>query len=224
MWQVGQKFWKSYPFTITTSAFLASVIFNSVFFGFLSVLPLGVVFIFAVCIVARSRRIYLDMTHTHQSVVDLYKSDLEIVSSRSRHAVAMAQLTATQWFHRYLDARQDRAAIFRALTAIHPAGYRKESYVIERPLTMNVTSSSDLHEQLFLYIDLPEDVGLATPQLRFVISERERQIIGALPEYDKARVTLLEADSEQSLRQYLAIVAYEQLKENADGPAVLVTE
>jgi hypothetical protein len=122
------------------------------------------------------------------------------------------------WLSRYLDLRLDRAAMLKALSRLLPAGYRIESYILETPLSSYEYSHGILDDehkrdhfgpsgnptQTFLYLDYGKDNPAG--QLRLRVSADDIGIIGDLPDYEKLRVSLIEADSREAWRRYLTEV------------------
>ena len=118
------------------------------------------------------------------------------------------------WLDRYQDLRLDRTAMLKALSRFLPAGYRVESYVLETPLS-SIERSQGLHDsdprrsdhygiQTFMYLDYGKDNPAG--QLRLRVDAKDIEIIGDLPDYDKPRVSLIEADSREAWRRYLTEV------------------
>lgn len=229
--------WKSFPFIMTTSVFAVIGFVNWWYFGPGSIVTTVGLFLISVALVADQHHKYLREGHRYDERLKARSAEITELKSQLAWSRLMRHNDTAEWFRRYMELRQDRAAFFKVLTAVLPAGYRRETYLVERPLALQAPAVSmeevaagkpvyglwGMQPQLFLYFDLPAEYDLPHHQLRFVITERERQIIGDLPEYEKQRVTVFEADSEQTLRQYLATVAFEQLKEKEDGLATPAT-
>jgi hypothetical protein len=118
------------------------------------------------------------------------------------------------WYKQYMDLRLDRAAMLKALCQFSPAGYRIESYLFEAPLDHFERNHNSLENQntpgyflpntipiqTFLYLDYGKEHG---DQLRLRVSSEVIRIIGDLPDYDKVRVNLIEAESREKWRHWL---------------------
>lgn len=141
------------------------------------------------------------------------------IENSVRYKTAFSAAEAARWHALYSSVRLDRAAFFKALTSVFPAGYRSENYTIEFPLLKSDALKNEASLQTFLYFDLPAELDLPQHQLRFAVSGAEIRYIGDLPTYVGERTALLEQDSQETLRQYLVDIATEQLKENSDASA-----
>lgn len=210
MWFNTKLFWNRFPYMLTTLVFVVAMVFNAIVYGVGAFSVTFATFLIAVAIVSHVNK-------RRRAAFEEFEKQIKCANDRCGLIEGCLIGEVETWFRRYLSVRQDRAAFFKALTAVFPAGYREEWYIVEMP-TRRIAPGyrNDQDVQLFLYIDLPEELDLPHHQLRFAISETERKIIGPLPEYNKQRITLMESDSQQTLRLYLANEAYESLKEKED--------
>jgi hypothetical protein len=205
MWFNIKLFWQRFPYIITTAVFVLALGTNVIFHGPDTVAITLFTFVASIAIVTWTN-------NRRRAVINYYEAMFAKMTVDLNHDIAFHGARASKWFQHYLSMREDRAAFLKALTAVFPAGYRQEWYVVELP-TEASAYARDQDLQWFLYIDLPEDLDLPAHQLRFVVSEREKNMIGPLPDYMHQRVTLLEGESQHALRKYLSNIAYEELKD-----------
>lgn len=137
---------------------------------------------------------------------------VEQSAAAANEARRNVHLNDTRFERKLFEAGIYRDMILTWLTKVYPSGTRLEHF----------QEGSGIELNTYLYVMLPEDLGLENRQLRFLLSDREKVMLHHLKTFEGERTTLLPGETGDTLWKFLhsqkpAEVRPESFAEDADA-------